>query len=176
MTSPLAATPGTPGGVAVCLPNVLGSFLIFFVDDFSCVRRRLSPRYRAIIMELNESVFALNFLETGGLGLSEPCEKVEYSTLSTDLASPALHRLHSVISDFRPLSVTESGERQLFGDCLPSHTIGGYSMTSDDPDPGSLTAFQSSRAARPQDASKARNIVSLLRSSAHLTGTGRSTR
>ena len=39
-------------------------------------------------------------------------------------------------------------------------------MTSDDPAPGSLTVFQSSRVARPQDASKAIYFVSLLSSSA----------
>ena len=33
--------------------------------------------------------------------------------LSTDLASSALRRLHSVISDFRPPGVTESGEAVL---------------------------------------------------------------
>ena len=38
-------------------------------------------------------------------------------------------------------------------------------MTSDDPAPGSLTVFQSSRVARPQDASKAPYSVSLLSSS-----------
>ena len=50
----------------------------------------------------------------------------------TDLAPPALHRFHSVISDFRPPSVTESGEaalRRLLG----SRAVGGYSLTSDDP-------------------------------------------
>ena len=35
-------------------------------DDCSSVGRRLSPRERAIIREVNETVFALNFLETGG--------------------------------------------------------------------------------------------------------------
>ena len=39
-------------------------------------------------------------------------------------------------------------------------------MSSDDPAPGSLTVFQSSRVARPQDASKAPYLVSLLSSSA----------
>ena len=33
--------------------------------------------------------------------------------LSNDLSSPALHRLHSVISDCRPPSGTESGEAAL---------------------------------------------------------------
>ena len=39
---------------------------------------------------------------------------------------------------------------------------GGYSLTSDDPAPGSPTVFQSSRVARPQDALKAQYLVSLL--------------
>ena len=39
-------------------------------------------------------------------------------------------------------------------------------MISDDPAPGSLTVFQSSRVARPQDASKALHLVSLLSASA----------
>ena len=73
--------------------------------------RRLSPRDRAIIKEMNESVFAMNFLTTGGY--SESCEKVEYCMLSTDVASPTLRRLHSVISDFRPSSGTESSEAAL---------------------------------------------------------------
>ena len=38
-------------------------------------------------------------------------------------------------------------------------------MTSDDPAPGSLSVFQSSRVTRPQDASKALHIGSLLSSS-----------
>ena len=79
-------------------------------------------------------------------------KKVEYSILSTDLASLALRRLHHVISDFR-LSVNESGEAALWR--LPaSHAIVSYALTSDDLAPGSLTVSQSSRVARPQDASK----------------------
>ena len=45
------------------------------VDDCSSVRRRIPLRERAIIREMNESVVALHFLETGGIGLSESCEK-----------------------------------------------------------------------------------------------------
>ena len=56
------------------LPNVLGSFLKF--DDWSYVGCRLSPRDRAIITEVNETAFSVNFLETGGIGCSESCEKV----------------------------------------------------------------------------------------------------
>ena len=87
---------------------------------------------------MNESVFALKLLETGGIGLSESRERVGYSILSTDLPSPAIRRLHFVIPDFRPPSVTESGEaapRKL----LESRAIGGYSLTFDHPTPGSLT-------------------------------------
>ena len=57
-------------------------------DDCSSVRRRLSPRGRAIIKGVNETVFAVNFLEMGDA-------------------------VDSVISDFRPPSVTESGEAAL---------------------------------------------------------------
>ena len=85
--------------------------------------------------------------------------------MSTDLASPALRRLHFVISDFRLPNVTESGEAALRG-LLASRAIGGYSLTSDDSAPGSLIVFQPSRVARPQDASKAPCIVSLLSNSA----------
>ena len=74
--------------------------------------------------------------------------------MSTRLASPVLHRLHSVVSDFRPPSV------------LASRAIGGCSLSSDDHAPGSLTVFQSSRVARPQDASKPPCLVSLLSRSA----------
>ena len=41
-------------------------------------------------------------------------------------------------------------------------------MTSDDPASGSRTVFQSSRLARPQDASKASDLLSLMSSSAPL--------
>ena len=47
-----------------------------------------------------------------------------------------------------------------------SRAIGGCSWTSDDPAPKSLTVFQSSRVARPQDASKDPYHVSLLSRSA----------
>ena len=91
---------------------------------------------------MNETVFALNVLETGSTVGSESCEKWEYCILSTDLAPPTLRRLHSVISDLRPPSVTESGEAALRR--LPaSRAIGGHSLTSGDPARGSLTAFQS---------------------------------
>ena len=80
--------------------------------DCSLVGHRPSPCDRAIIRELSESFFALNFLETGCIGHSDSSLKVVDCILSTGLASPALHRLHSVISDFMLLSPT----RQLFGE------------------------------------------------------------
>ena len=70
-----------------------------------------------------------------------------------------------MVSDFRPPSGTESGEAAL-RTLLAGRSTAGYSLTSDDPAPGSLTVFQSSRVARPQDASKAHDFVSLLSSSA----------
>ena len=127
------------GGLGVALP--CGSAM---VGDCSYVGRRLSPRDGAIIRELNETVVAEHFLETGGTGYSESRGKVAHATMSTDLPSPALRRLHSVISDFRPPSVTESGEAALRR-LHASRPIGGYSLTSDDPAPASLTVFQSSR-------------------------------
>ena len=111
----------------------------------------------------------LNFLKTGGTSLSESYEKVGYSILSTDLASPAPHRLHSVISDFKPPSGTESGEAAL-GRLPASRAVGGgYALTSDDVAPGSVTMIQSSRVARPLGASRAPNLVSLLSSSARFS-------
>ena len=94
-------------------------------------------------------------------------KKWEFSILSTDLASPALHRLHHVISDFRPPSVSESGEAALRR-LLASRAVGGCSLSSDDPVPGWLTVFQSSRVARPQDASKAPYLVSLSSARSYL--------
>ena len=95
--------------------------------------------------------FCFFFLETRCIVQSESREKVGYSILSTDLAPSALRRLHSVISDFRPPSVAESGEAALPG-LFASRAFGGYPLTSNDPAPGSLTVFPSSRVARPQDA------------------------
>ena len=174
MTSLQAATSGPSGGVVVglmesgCLGVALpcasaksSRLLPVVFDGCSYVGRKLSPRDGAIIREINESTFALNFLETSSVGLSESCEKVVCSILSTDLASPALNLRHPVISDFRPPSVTESDEaapRRL----QASRAIGGYSLTSDDPAPGSPTVFHLSRVARPQDASKALRLGSLL--------------
>ena len=125
------------GGLGVALPcasSRRSRLLLEVLDVCSYVCRRRSPRERAIIREVNETVFALNFLETGVTVGSESCEQVEHSILSTDLASPALCRLHFVISDLRPPSVTESGSalRRL----LASRAIGGHPSTSDDPAPG----------------------------------------
>ena len=49
------------------VPDVLGSFLKFLT--------KLSLRVRAIISALNETVFALIFLETGGVARADSCEK-----------------------------------------------------------------------------------------------------
>ena len=59
---------------------------------------------------MNVAVFALNFLETGGIGYSECCEKVEYTLLS-------------LTSDDQVLL---SRARQPFGGCsrvVPSEVI-----------------------------------------------------
>ena len=136
MTSLLAATMGSSRGVAAgllvswglgaalpCASAKRCRLLPEVFDGCSYVGRRLSPREKAIIKELlNETAFAFNFLVTGGVvGRSESSEKVEHSILPTGLTSPALHRLHSVTSDFRPPSVTESTacescHRRLFDD------------------------------------------------------------
>ena len=53
------------------LPYVPGSFLKLLTTG-----RKLSLRVRAIIRELNETVFALIFFrETGSVGRAESCEK-----------------------------------------------------------------------------------------------------
>ena len=56
-------------------PNVLGSFLKFLMTARMLVASSL-PRDMGIIRELNETVFALNFLKTRGIGRSETCERV----------------------------------------------------------------------------------------------------
>ena len=76
MTSFWAATLGASGGGAAGLMDSGGYCLALpcasakgqeVFDDCSQVGRRLSPRDGAIIRELNETVFAMNFLETGGI-------------------------------------------------------------------------------------------------------------
>ena len=141
------------------LPNVLVSFLKYLTTARPFVVG--SPGEWAIIREVNETVFALRLLETGGTGCSLSCEKG--GVLHPGIT--ALHHLHLVISDLRPSSVSVSGEAALRRR-LVSRAVGGYSLTSDDPAPRSLTVFQSSRVARLQDASKAIHLESLLGSSA----------
>ena len=66
-----------------------------------------------------------DLLETGCIVGSESCKKLCYSMFFTDLTPPALHRLHFVISDFRPPFVLA---RRLFGDCsrvVPLEVIRG---------------------------------------------------
>ena len=157
MMSRLPATSGHSGGVAADLvasgglgvapPRAFAKHcrvLPEVFDDCSSVCRRLSHRERAIIREVNEIAFALNFLETDGLAEFESCKKVGYSMLSIDLTPLALRNFHTVLFGFRPPSVADEA----------ALAIGGYSLSSDDPTPGSLTVFQSSRVTRPQDASK----------------------
>ena len=91
MTSLLVATLDSSGGVpaglmvsggpGVALPcaSVTRSRLLPDVsDDCLYAGRRLSPRDRAIMRDMNESAFALNFLETGGVDISESCMKVNF--------------------------------------------------------------------------------------------------
>ena len=88
-----------------------------------------------------------------------------------NLVWTALHLFHFEISDLTPPSGSESGEAALRR-LLACRATGGYAMSSDDPSPGSPTVFQSSRLARPQDASKALDLVSLLSISALLGSVG----
>ena len=102
----------------------------------------LSSRDGAIIWDMNENGFALNFLEAWSIGHSESGEQVG-TPCCPDMASPAFYRVHLVVSDFRPPRVTESSEAALRR--LPtSRAVGGYSLTSDDLALGSLTVFHSS--------------------------------
>ena len=99
------------------------SCFFFFFDGCSCVGRWLSPRYMANIREMNESVFSLSFLETGGIGLSESREKVECSILTWHHQHFVSSTLCSLTSDHQVLL---SQARQLFVDCsrvVPSEVI-----------------------------------------------------
>ena len=128
MTSLQAATLGPSGGVVAglfvsgglgvtlpCASAKRSRLLPEVFDDCSSVSRRRSLRDGAIIREVSETAIALNFLEASGTNCSESCEKVGYSMLSTDLASPALRRLRFVISECRPPNVSESGEAEKVG-------------------------------------------------------------
>ena len=101
----------------------------------------LSPSVRAVIMELREAVFALNFRETGGAARAGSCQTVEYSILHMNSGSTTLHRFHHAITDFKQPSGSESSEAVLRR-LLASRVVGGRTMTSDDPAPGSLIVFQ----------------------------------
>ena len=96
MTSPLAATLGSSGGVAAglkvsgglgaalpCASGKRSRLLPEVFNDCSCGSQALSSRGKATIREMNESAFALNFLETGGVGRSESSEMVGYSVAAT---------------------------------------------------------------------------------------------
>ena len=74
------------GGLGVALPCASPKRsrpLLEVFDDCLHVGRRLSSWCDHQIVERVR--FAANFLETGGVGHSESCEKVEYSILSTDI-------------------------------------------------------------------------------------------
>ena len=101
MTSLLAL--GTSGGVAAGLTESGSAFVALpcgsarrsrlfpaVFDDCSCIGRRLSLRERAII-RVNETVFALNFLETGGIAYFECLCKSDKKMFFTAV----LGRLHS---------------------------------------------------------------------------------
>ena len=72
------------GGLGLALPSAPAKrsrLLLDVFDDCPYGGCKLSPRVRAIIREMNESVLALKFFKTGGIGRSESCEKMEYSML-----------------------------------------------------------------------------------------------
>ena len=94
MTSLLAATLGLSGGFAAGFEDSGG--LCVALPCASAKRSRLHLEVYDDC-EVNQSVFALNLLETGGIGLSESCYKVGYSILSIDLAS-WLHRMPPKLS------------------------------------------------------------------------------
>ena len=73
-----AALVDSGGGVALPCAYAKRSRLLLLpevFDNCSSFGCRLSPRDRPIIRELNETVFAVHFLETGGTGYSESCER-----------------------------------------------------------------------------------------------------
>ena len=87
-------------GVALpCAPAKSSRLLPEAIDECSAVSRRLSPGEKAI-REMNGLVLCSG---SGIVGI-ESCEKwgTTCSILSTDPASPARRRLHTVISVFRP--------------------------------------------------------------------------
>ena len=108
------------------LPCVLGSFLEFSTTALVLGAGSLLVKGPSS-GEMNETVFAMNFLEKGCIGQSESCEKSE-----------VLH-VHGIASTSpSPLSylrqqptVTKSGEAALRR-LLASRAIGGYALTSDD--------------------------------------------
>ena len=110
MTSFWAATLGASGGGAAGLMDSGGHCVALPCASAKCRSR-----------ELNETVFAMNFLETGGICRSESCEKWSTPSCPQNLVPPALH---SVISDFRPPRGTESGEAALWR-LLACHALGG---------------------------------------------------
>ena len=124
---------GFSGGVAVGLRNSGGIDVALFCasakrsqllpevfDDCSLVRRWLSPRDRAIIRELNECVFADNFVETDGISCSEV----------TPNRPQTCHHQHLTVSFLSFLTSDHQAglnpARQFFGDCsrvVPSEVV-----------------------------------------------------
>ena len=92
-------------------------------DDCSSASRRLSLLRTAIIREVNETVFALNFLETGGIVGSESHVKklfTPYCRLTCTSSSPSCDfRLQATKCHWRGGSsetARESCHRRLFDD------------------------------------------------------------
>ena len=104
------------GGLGVALPcaSVKRSRLLPGVfGECSFTGFKLSPLDREILGEANETAFAINVMETGGIGSFESCDKVGTPSCPQDWQS-----LYFVVStllflDIRPPSVDESGEAAL---------------------------------------------------------------
>ena len=149
MTSQMPASLGPSGGVAA---GLLGSGGFGVTQPCALVACSLLVTGQS--SEMNDSVFAVTSLETGGIGNSESSETVGYSILPNNMASPTLYRLHFVISDFNH-QVLMIPARQLFGDYSRVGPLEVFRLMSDEPAPASLTVFESSRVSRSQGASQA---------------------
>ena len=144
-----------PAGVAAGLvesgscgvaPEVLGAFLKFSTTALALVASSLLVSGQHEGAERDCSGFFI-FWTLAVLLTPSHVKKVGF-IFCMNPVSTALHRVHSVISDLKPPSGLESGEAALRV-LLASRATEGYTWTSDDPTPGSLTVFQSSRVARP---------------------------
>ena len=65
---------GSLGVALPCASAKRSRLVLDVVDDCSHVGRRFCRRDGAIIREMNDSFFTLNFLENGGIGLNITCE------------------------------------------------------------------------------------------------------